>query len=199
MLRQDMSPVEEAKKAETKAVNLDGLKDALRAGIKQANQLVADTSSSMGLTHDDMSEMERALELSPKSMSTKASRFAHSEKLQFTKESDQGVAVVTSSTEEVILLKLHLHEGKFLMFVVVVVVFFKKKEEEIKHLKEDLEQLNQTYEDLEQELKKLNDSILEVCLKMSLFSVFNGPFDCYSLSYYRSNKIVKIRRRRTER
>lgn len=106
MLRQDMSPVEEAKKAETKMANLNGLKDELRDGIKKANQLVADASSSMGLTHDDMSEIDRALELSPKSMSTKASRFAHSEKLQFTKESDQGVAVVTSSTEEVIFVKI---------------------------------------------------------------------------------------------
>ncbi len=102
MLKQDMSPAEETKKAEAKTASLNGLKAALRDGIKKANQLVDENSSNESfLTHADIAEIDRALQLSPKSMSTKASRFAHSEKLQFTKETDQSVSVVTSSTEEV--------------------------------------------------------------------------------------------------
>lgn len=140
MLLADLNSSEESSKADSNKIKMKELKDALRSSLKKANELIDETTdgNKSVLTNTDIADIETALELSPKQMNTKASRFAHSEKLQFTKEeNNRNVSVITSSNEE-------------------------KKEEEIKSLKENLENLNQTYENLESEFKKLNDSVSEL-------------------------------------
>ena len=79
------------------------LKSALRDGLKRANELTGeglDVKNSV-LTNSDIADIESALELSPKQLNNKASRFTHSERLQFTKENEHNV-VISNSSEEVI-------------------------------------------------------------------------------------------------
>ena len=103
LLRQAMTQAEEAKKNELKVARLQELRAAIRDSLQKANELTdgnANGDKSV-LTNTDIADLEASLELSPKQMNSKASRFKHSEKLQFTKENEESVSVVTSTTEEV--------------------------------------------------------------------------------------------------
>ena len=69
-----------------KEARMNELKDAIRNGIKQGNELIEDSaqSSKSTLSMTDLAEIDAALESSPKFNANKNSRFTHSEKLQFT-------------------------------------------------------------------------------------------------------------------
>ena len=69
-----------------KEARVNELKEAIRNGIKQGNELIEDsvqsTKSTLNMT--DLAEIDAALESSPKFNANKNSRFTHTEKLQFT-------------------------------------------------------------------------------------------------------------------
>jgi len=74
--------------------------------------------------------------MSPKQLGGKASRFTHTERLQFTKEDEKNVVVASSREEE--------------------------KEEEINRVKQELDEVSLRCEELEQEIRALSGSISRV-------------------------------------
>jgi coiled-coil domain-containing protein 22 len=82
---------------------------------------------------NDLIDIENYVQMNAKNNSNKASRFTHNEKLQFTEDSSAAnVSISTTTTEE-------------------------KREEEIKQLKNDLQTLENNYNELEKRNKQLND------------------------------------------
>ncbi len=139
LFKQDMNPIEQSKRLAFKESKIQELRSAIRDSLKLASELTGENSlreDSEALTIWDIAEIEACLELSPKQLSGKASRFTHSEKLQFTKEDDNNMVVASSREEE--------------------------KEEEIKRVKEELDKLSSSCEELELEVKRLGGLISRV-------------------------------------
>jgi chromosome segregation ATPase len=131
-----------------KRVALNDLKNYVKDNLKlidDINGTITDNNQNGAcLTKSDLAEIELSLQSNMKHIDTKGTRFTHSEKLQFTKEDSDQAVTVSSSSEE-------------------------KKEEEIKSLKESLDNLNKSFEDLESEIKRLNGLISKVIVFLKRF------------------------------
>ncbi len=82
------------------------LKELLKSSIKEMNDMYKLSEKNQNfLTRADLAEIEAELQNSDaRNLLIKGSRFTHSEKLQFSKETDSQVSILSGDSEEVIII-----------------------------------------------------------------------------------------------